>query len=65
MARKQKITKRFNELTEGEQRFFNAYINAVASMTGGKRLGKWTSENRPSLKDWINFSLTADDDENT
>ena len=31
MDRKQKITKRFNELSEDEQRFFNRYINAVAS----------------------------------
>jgi hypothetical protein len=31
MDRKQKITKRFNELTDDEQRFFNRYINAVAS----------------------------------
>tara|TARA_R110002020_G_scaffold445216_2_gene657072 strand:- start:415 stop:591 length:177 start_codon:yes stop_codon:yes gene_type:complete len=27
----QKITNRFNELTDDEQRFFNRYINAVAS----------------------------------
>ena len=31
MEQQQKITKRFNELTEDEQRFFNRYINAVAS----------------------------------
>lgn len=31
MKQQQKITKRFNELTEDEQRFFNRYINAVAS----------------------------------
>ena len=53
MNRKKKITKRFHELTEGEQRYFNAYINAVASVTEGDRLGKWTYENQSTLKDWI------------
>ena len=31
MEQQQKITNRFNELTDDEQRFFNRYINAVAS----------------------------------